>query len=360
MANLLEYLAWRGDLSLAESAFNEVDAVILARLSYLPYETVPACAEGRTVVLGAAAEALLATDALPEKDRQLLELLRLSRRFATLELFGYERRTDVPTQTQFAAVCFRLDEGTVCLCFRGTDNTLVGWKEDFNMTFVCPVPAQRLALAYLERIAAAEKGRLLLGGHSKGGNLAVYAAAFCDPAVQARIAQVYNFDGPGFDQIVLDYAGYDSICARIGTFVPQSSIVGMLLGHEEKYTVVQSTQKGGIFQHDVYSWQVDADGFQTLETVTNSSRFVDFTLKGWLAQMAPSEREAFIDTVYGVMEQTNATTLQELGEHRLTNTVALMRSLRGLAPEGRAAVIQALRLLLQSTKLGLRQMLLDR
>ena len=150
------------------------------------------------------------------------------------------------------------------------------------MGFVFPVPAQELAVDYIEKIASRHSENMLVGGHSKGGNLAVYSAAFCSEAVQNRIEIVYNFDGPGFDEKVLQKDGYKRICNKVNTFVPQSSVVGMLLNHEERYIIVHSTQLG-LLQHDLYSWSVQIDSFICLEAVDNTGRFIDYTLKAWIA-----------------------------------------------------------------------------
>ena len=361
MANRLDYLYAHGTQSFSELPPNDVDAAILARLAYLPYETVFTPAAG-SLTLGSTAEALLAQKErpLPENDQKLLHLLPQSKRWAGLPLFAYENHTDTESQTQFAAICFRLKPGLTCIAFRGTDNTLVGWKEDFNMTFVCPVPAQTLAQSYLERRAAELDGAFLLAGHSKGGNLAVYAAAFCKPEIRSRVGRVFNFDGPGFGETVLQSEGYRSICGRVRTLVPQSSIVGMMLGHEEEYTIVHSSQRGGIFQHNLYSWETDGAGFRMLESVNDSSRFVDFTLKAFLADMDAAQRERFVDTVFGVMEQTNASTLQELGEKPLITGLLMLRAAKQLDDESRFAVTKAIQLLLRSTKIGFLQMIVNR
>ena len=171
------------------------------------------------------------------------ELLN-SRRFNSMKLFAYVNKIDEKTQTQFSAITIKINENELYISFRGTDNTLIGWKEDFNMGFVFPVPAQELAVDYIEKIASRHSENMLVGGHSKGGNLAVYSAAFCSEAVQNRIEIVYNFDGPGFDEKVLQKDGYKRICNKVNTFVPQSSVVGMLLNHEERYIIVHSTQLG--------------------------------------------------------------------------------------------------------------------
>ena len=232
MENVFDYLDWRGDLTLDLVPLCDVDAVVLSRLSYLPLDgLVPP--EGAPV--GALMRQLLASKPpllLPE-DGRFIPALAASQRFCEMWIMDYVNQIDLESQTQFAAITVALGDGRHFVAFRGTDGTLVGWKEDFNMAFTCPVPAQRLAAHYAASAMLRFPGEFLLGGHSKGGNLAVYAAAFCPAALQERIAAVYNNDGPGFDAEVIALPGYQRICARVQTFVPQSSIVGMLLEHEE-------------------------------------------------------------------------------------------------------------------------------
>ncbi|MGN0115161.1 MAG: DUF2974 domain-containing protein [Acutalibacteraceae bacterium] len=364
MTNIFDYLQWRGDLLLEKIGFNEADGVILARLSYIPFDGVINQDFADFVTVADAAKALLSIPdiknmVLLKDDVRLLEALSESERFRGMIISGYVNQIETEAQTQFSAITVRLSDDEYYISFRGTDHTLVGWKEDFNMGFACPVPSQKLAVEYLQNAAKRTRGRLVIGGHSKGGNLAVYAAAFCDDSVKRRIESVYNFDGPGFDNKVLSSDGYKSIFSKINTFVPQSSVVGMLLGHEEKYTIVHSSQNG-IWQHDIYSWEIRRDGFVYLETVDNSSRFVDYTLKAWIAELDYKQREKFVDTIYSVMATTNATTFRELGDHWLANAKTVLTSYKNLDEPTRKAVTQALRSLAKCAKDGLFEMIRGR
>lgn len=355
MANVFDYLYWRGDLSLEQVPFHQVDGVILARFSYIPFEY--AGMDGKEMTISEAAERILSLPDLDDKfldqdDIGLLHNLQKSRRFQNMKLSHYVNQIDHVSQTQFSALTIHLGEDISYVSFRGTDNTLVGWKEDFNMTFVCPVPAQTMAVKYLEEIAGEGHRRLILGGHSKGGNLAVYAASFCNTTVQARIEKVYNFDGPGFQDALLAEDGYKRICGKTQTFVPQTSIFGMMLGHEEQYTIVHSGQHGP-FQHDVYSWEVERDHFMQLETVTNSSRWIDFTLKQWISGMDAQQREQFADGVYMAVLSTNASTLKELSENWFLSAKTVLRSLKNLDEPTRTLVSQAMRSLVQCAKKGM-------
>lgn len=293
MANILDYLTWRGDFSFAQAPLNHVDALVLCRLSYIPFDGV--VAEGfldAPVTIAEAADKCLALvhkkDATRafrlEDDEQLLNCLIKSERFRDLPLIGFRNVFDQAHAEQFSAVTIRLPDNALFVAFRGTDGTIAGWREDFNMSFSDTVPAQRDAVAYLAEAASYFPGKLHIGGHSKGGNLAVYSATFCDPETQSRIASVVNHDGPGFNDNVISDARYKRILDRIHTYVPQSSIIGMLLEHEEDFSIVHSTNLG-IMQHDVYSWEILRSGFIPVEELTNSSRFIDKTLKEWVRGM---------------------------------------------------------------------------
>ena len=360
MTNIFDYLTWRGDLPLDRIPLNEVDGMIAARIAYFPFETAPVL-HGDTPVREAAAALLAAnekTDSIRQKnDIPLLSALRESARFCDIRIADFAHTTDTVSQTQFAAVTLCLPDGSLCIAFRGTDNTLVGWKEDFNMSFVSPVAGQTLAVDYVERAASKYKDcPLVLLGHSKGGNFAVYAAAFCKAETQARIRAVYNYDGPGFDEKVLAAEGYRAICKKVNTFVPQSSVVGMLLGHEEAYTIVHSEQIG-ILQHDLFSWEVHRDAFSHLETVDNSSRFVNYTLKNWLSAMDYSQRETFADAIYTILTETNASTLRELSASWFESAKSVATSLKNLDEPTRRALSKALSLLAKSAKSGLAQVI---
>lgn len=361
MADLFDYLYWRDDLTLGQIPFNAVDAVILSRLSYLPFEFLGTQILLAPISIHDAALTLLnhsiiQQSVLMQEDLRLLSFLSHSERFGKMNLFAYENKRDATTETQFSAMTVELEENRHFVIYRGTDSTLVGWKENFNMAFICPVPAQTIALQYLEKISAETTGELMVGGHSKGGNLAVYASAYSAPEVQQRITQIYNFDGPGFNDTVLATPGYQNICHRISTYVPQASVVGMLLGREEEYTIIHSSQSSGLQQHNVYSWDVTRSGFQYVDTVTSGSKFIDATVKSWLAAVECDEREKFIDTVYEIISSTDAETLGDLRKNWFDHAVTVTKAFRELDDNTRKVVDKTIRALLHSTKEELEQL----
>ena len=362
MANILDYLAWRGDLRFDQSPYCEVDALLFSRLPYMPWDgIVPADYAGGMALPDAAriCQALVHDKSSGRRfrlddDDPLLSALADCPRYASLKLCGFVSRFDEARQEQFSATTILLPEGSAVVAYRGTDGTIIGWKEDFNMGFADEVPAQLDAVDYLERAAAAMSGPLTVVGHSKGGNLAVYAAAFCRPETQARIVSVRSHDGPGFNESTVAKESFRSIMGRTRTFLPQSSVVGMLLEHEEDFTVVHSCNKG-LLQHDVYSWDIVRDGFLTVEGVTNSSRFIDRTLKDWTRSMTAEQREKMIDGVFSILDASDGTTMHDLWNGK--NTVAVLRAWANMDDETRALLKEAFNILKNSAKKSLTDML---
>jgi len=302
---MFDYLTWRGDLTFTQDPVNSVDALVFSTLSYIRYAGVLETDPNGVMTLKDAAEELLALD-VPEsryRSKTDLELLRAAAdtlRFGSTRLCMYRDRLIPEQETQFAAMTFLLDDGTMFLAFRGTDYSLVGWKEDFNMSFQQVVPAQLLAEAYVREVGAEYFLPMRLGGHSKGGNLAVFAAARSSPMLQKRILEVYNNDGPGFTDYLMGDPGYLAMVPRIKTFVPQSSVIGMLLQHEEPYSVIRS-KSVGVMQHDPYTWEVVGRSFIPVPEITQSSVFLDATIKTWYADMTDQERNQLVDVLYQVL-----------------------------------------------------------
>lgn len=354
MANILDYLHWRGDLRFSERPMNEVDSLILSELCYLDFsEIVPAAFDESITVPQAAARYFSlheTTDMgvlVPNTIVTLLAELARTERFSEVRLCGYESAFDAQAQSQFAALC-AICGSEVYVAFRGTDDSIVGWKEDFNMAFMAAVPAQTMAADYLTRAAAAFPAHILrVGGHSKGGNLAVYAAVCCEEAVQNQIAAVYNNDGPGLHKQLLESAAHDRIEQKLHTIVPEGSVIGMLLAHEARYTVVRSTQTG-LFQHDGFSWQVDRDRFEALAALGDGARITSRAMHAFLDSLTDEQRSQFVDALYEILTCTNAGTLTELKNGGIKTAQAMLHTVRSFDKPTRHAVFQVVKLLLKS------------
>ena len=355
MANILDYLDWRGDLQISERGFNEVDNLLLAELCYLDFGGIVPPGFDAPVPLQEAMRrydvlrehesmGVLVPDQIPELGRRMAA----SARFSGLLLCGYENKIDDETQTQFSALTLLLPDGTAYVAFRGTDDTIVGWKEDFNLAFLPVVPAQRMAVQYLQAAAAAFSERpLRVGGHSKGGNLAVYSAVFCSEAVQNQLMQVYNNDGPGFRTSLLPLPEHKRVAGRIVTIIPESSVVGILLEHEERCEVVRSTQSG-LWQHDGFSWELMGTKFIYSEDIKSSSKRKDKTLRAWVDDMDMELREQFVNKLFAFCKSTDARTLTDLKR----DPIGLMNAINGAFEdeETREVLKRSLSMLLSEDK----------
>lgn len=358
MANILDYLNWRGDLTLAQSPFNEVDNLILAELSFVNFTgIVPGPGEGEGVPLHAAAEAFFRSHEggdmgmgvlVPDEIPTLLRKMAECPRFREMKVNCFCDHLDVRKAEQFAAVTVELGDGSIYLSFRGTDDTIAGWKEDFLLGCQPEVPAQKKAVAYVKAVAAQyPRRKLMLGGHSKGGNLAVYGGIFVPLAIQRRISAVWSNDGPGFYGAVLETPQHARLEGRVHSIVPKSSVVGMLLEHEESYTVVDSDQVG-IWQHDGFSWQVLGTGFVTLREVSRQGRRNDLALKEWVRRLPVDQREKFVDGLFEVLTASGATTLTDLKEDGFRAAGAMVRAMKDMEKDTRDALFNAIATLFRS------------
>jgi hypothetical protein len=334
MANIFDYFLWRGDLTFNQSPFNPVDNIILSQLSYLPLDgIVPGPDASMGISIGQASALFakkLAGNALAyplifKEDPAFMDAIGRSDRFKNCELHRYVSYMDIVEEKQFSALCVNMDDCTF-VAYRGTDASLVGWKEDFNMSFSSVVPAQTEAVSYLEKAAKNISGSFLTGGHSKGGNLAIYAASSCAQETQDRINAVFSNDAPGFHRSFIESDGFLKMRQRIHSFVPQSSVIGMLLEHGNDYAVVKSTQTG-IFQHDLYSWQISHNDMVRLDSVDQGSRFIDKTLREWLGSLDSEHLREFSDALYGILNHAEIKSFSELGADWLNPAIRMIQSL---------------------------------
>lgn len=340
MASILDYVSWIGYVPFSSFAFNEVDALILNTLSYIHFdELLPGCIKelADRFLVTSPEEAKKNFKVRTEDDCELLKRMADSRRFSALEITDGRNIFSPEEEIQFSAITVRLADSEYYVAYRGTDNTMVGWKEDFNMAFSSEVPAQREALSFLEDMAGKyPDARFIVGGHSKGGNIAVYAAAKASASVQPRIDAVYNNDGPGFLPAFLSEAGYLSVFSRVHTYVPQSSVIGMLLDRKEEKTVIKSSQVG-VFQHDPYTWQVEGDHFERQPALKAGAELLDQSVKTWLASIPAEERSRFVDTIFSYVQSADITRARELRNPK--NLLSILSSLKDSDKETRDMVM---------------------
>lgn len=351
MADIEEYLIWRGDLTFKQDAFNDVDNALLSAMAYVDmHGIVPESDSKGSVTLADASrlffeehsrKELQADESFIREMPFLMQKMAESRRFSEIKLSKYMEIIDEEAQMQFAAFHIDLGDGSTYIAFKGTDDTLVGWKEDFNMSFISPVPSQHTAVEYVNNTVKSGEGKLRLGGHSKGGNLAIYAAVHCDGRVRRRILEVYNNDGPGFDRSVVESKEYREMLPKIKTIVPYHSVVGMLLEHEESYMVVESSQTG-ILQHDIMSWQVLGREFVKKDSISKASGVLNKALSNWINSLDNLRREEFVEALFDIIKASGATTLSDIRTDRFNSAGAAFKLYKTMDKDTRVMLMRIL------------------
>ena len=345
MANIIDYVKEQlKDLN--DLSFNQVDSLVLSQYAYIRFDEIFSD-NHKDYLIKDMLQAEHFNDMLkyvwaPDENKELLFAMAASPRFRNIKMSHYVNKLDDKTEKQFSAVTYHLNDDLIYLAFRGTDSTIVGWKEDFNMSFTMPVQAQTEALAYLRLMASTSKAKIMLGGHSKGGNLAVYAAMMADQEIKKRIISVYNHDGPGFQETVFSSDDYLAIADRIKKTIPQSSMVGMLLEFQDHYSIVKS--KGFWFlQHDPFLWEVNEEDFLYQQHLSNAAKYTNKTINQWLTKATIKERELFIDTLYNVIKSTNAQTLSQLTDNIIQDGKNILGAISDVDEQTKKFVLQTIK-----------------
>jgi hypothetical protein len=351
VSNIFDYLVWRGDLTIGNAPLCPVDSLLLSMLPYVRLEGfVPALPGAAPVRLADAVTAYLQSPDHATKHDALLRAVAAAPRFSSLRLLGAVKEVDKEQGLQFAAITVLLPGQNLFVAFEGTDNTLIGWEEDFRMSYECPVPAQLRAKEYLRRVAAAHPlRRIFVGGHSKGGNLAMYAAVHCGSAYRYRIRSVFNHDGPGFCDNTLSTPEYLEMRERIHTFLPASSIVAVLLEHDDNYKIVKS-EANGLLQHDPYSWQILGPDFAYTTERTAFGKETEAIIDRFVNELSPARRRQFGEALFTVLESTGQETLSGIAGNKLQSLKSVMRSFAELDPPVREILQEALSALKDSMK----------
>lgn len=350
VTTIWDYLRWRGDLPMTCDGFNEVDNLLFCIVSYIDFRRITQLKSfdpAEAMPIGEVCALLTEEDEQlglsPEDYIPVMRAMAATERFRDVKMFAFESSNDEEKVMQFAAASFLLPDNSVFIAYRGTDITLVGWQEDFNMSFLTAVPAQLRATEYAKEVAAVTPRKILrLGGHSKGGNLAAWAAIHLPERLQRkRLAAAYNNDGPGFAREVLESDAYERAEEKIHTFIPESSIVGMLLEHAEDYTIIDSTNHS-LMQHEPLSWNVLGNRFIYLGKRSEAAQLGDSVVREWLTNMSVDERREFTEALYSILSMGGKVkTLEELRSGGLSGSLALVKEYIG-ADENKKKVISEL------------------
>ncbi len=360
MANVFDYLVWRSDVPFTLDPFNEVDSLVFSLLVYTDFDGIVGEDPEDALTISEVSERYFSVHTEEEvKNRQMsikgspfmLPLMAGSARFGNIRVTCFENRKDEEEAEQMCAVTFLLEDGSAYAAFRGTDNTIIGWKEDFKFGYMTGTAGQKHAVEYLDRVFSGMNNctAIRVGGHSKGGNFAVYASAFCEEAIQNRILEVYSNDGPGFVEEVTQQTGYERILPRIISFIPEESIFGLLMHNRFDNRIIKSSRKG-ILQHDAFSWEVLRNRFVAAEATTDTSRFVDKTLDAWIESLDENQKKEFIDAAFDLMSSPGAETFKELNDDPIRNYPEIWKKLKSMGPEKQDMLSNTIMALVRSGK----------
>ena len=336
MTNGLDYIAWRGDLSFERDPLNEVDIFLFSQLVAPDYsgivpddekeisikETADRYFENHTEDVSNLG-VLQSTSALP-----MLKAMSESVRFGDLKLCGFVNKVNLDNEEQCCGLTVKLPGDIIFVVFRGTDDTIIGWKEDFNIATKDIVPAQEDAVKYLEWAASVQSGDIYICGHSKGGNLAMYSAAMCEDSIKDRIRAVYNFDGPGFQRKFLQTENYLGMKDKITTVLSQNSIVGTLLHRAGSVLMVNSCVAGPM-AHDGFNWEIVGTKFTNSDGLSDVSKTIDRAMDETLDSMETEEKQAFIDELFDTLMSTGAITVTDFTNMSVQSFLSVLKSFRG-------------------------------
>ncbi len=357
MGTILDYLREYGDYSLAEKPFCDVDSLVISQLSYLKFDGIvpgpgEVCAPISLEDIAAHEDydRLYADERYRKDNTALFTGVLHSRRFGGMRLWNYVNLIEPEKESQFSAVVCGIPGGLPYVVFRGTDENIVGWKEDLNLAFSEPVPGQLHSVPYLEQAAQTIEGSFYVGGHSKGGNLAVYASMHCSAPVRKRIERIYDHDGPGFRPEVKEQGAWQEVEGKIHKTVPRSSLVGMLLYTEGDYRVVESKTLG-LAQHNPYTWLVKEGDFRIVDEIRPGRQFIDRTLNEWILSLDQAQMHIFVDTLYGVVQASETDNLIDFSAHWFQSLQKIGRAIGEVDEETAGVVMQIMRALFEMVSL---------
>lgn len=310
MANICDYLKWRGDIPISIIApFNEVDDLILTRFSYLNLDLIDF--KDNMTIFDISKMFSNISIFRDSRDKELITLLGKSKRFMNMHVTDYINHKDMEQSKQFGAVTIHISNNEMYLSFIGTDKTILGIKEDCNMSFMKNIPSQLEGLDYTKKISNKYHKLIRLGGHSKGGNIAVYSSLYVNMSLRKRIISISNYDGPGFDKAVINDEKNNEIINKITTYLPDESIVGMMLEHEEKYEIVKCSVTG-LEQHNIYTWLVNFNSLIKENKIKDKSIMINNTIRDWLLNTDKESREVFVDAIFNLINYNDNDTFKDI------------------------------------------------
>lgn len=350
MKNVFDYLKFYGNTPMDEFAFNDIDCLIFSMLSYVKLTGIVPKGKKNYIFLEEACYKFFnryseknfkSEDWLFPSSFKLMKALMNSQRFYHIKLYNWA--FDLADKGQFGALTIRLPNKITYISYEGTDSNVIGWKEDFETIYEFPIYSQQKAKEYFDDTLSILDRKIYVGGHSKGGNLAMYAYMYGKESFKKCVKHVYNYDGPGFLDDVIESTRYTEMCKKLTMVVPKESVIGMILGHKN-YIVVNSNGKA-VLQHDAYTWECFGGFFVTTE-LSKKSQKLEANLKEYLASMNAEEKKSFVETFFAIFKKTNITNIMQLKDLKISMLLTLMKELTSVPSSTKRNLVAVLRMLI--------------
>lgn len=344
--NLFHYVKQYGSYSFEEEPFNEVDNIILSQIPYLPLDNIVYGFNIKAISLSEVVKKMVEHNSKKKvkgifcnRVYKLILKMQYTKRYKDILCYHYKKEID--RDSQFGAITLRLPDGSIFISYEGTNSSISGWKEDACMTYRFPVPAQVLALNYLKKTVSMHDSKIRIGGHSKGGNLAIYAAMEAPHRIQKKIIKVYDNDGPGFFKELVESDKYQRIVKKIYRIVPRESVVGMLLYHSADTLVVKSKSKS-VLQHDPFHWQVEGTSF-VVDSLSEYSKRVSEKTKCWIENLRIQERKRCVEDLFDTLAFSDVVDTYDF--FSIGKSIATLREIKHLEDSSKKSLIEAVKII---------------
>lgn len=354
MGTIQSYIKKFGHLSFKELEFNDVDNVIFAVLSYLDFDGIIDIF--KKVSLNSAARSFFSKYGMKEINKNIisvknaakvLDLIKDTNRYSNLLLYNYVYKCNY--EKQFSAMFIDIDEALTYISFEGTDDKVSGWLEDGALSYQFPIPAQREAIKYVNHnISIFSKRKYILGGHSKGGNLALVAGMYANPLIRGKIIKIISNDGPGLRLKELESKKYKKIEDIYDLIVPEYSVVGLLLQHKEPMHVIGANKKG-LMAHNAGFWEVEGVSLKPAK-LSDFSKKVDNIIKRWLKNYNMQERKEFLADIADILDSAGIDSLLDIKASMLSSLVKLIKESSRLDKRSKDIIMDFVNIIMVSLK----------
>ena len=350
MATLKDYVNYYKDIPFEEVFFNDLDSLLFTQIVYADFDGIIPKERGRYILFSDAMRLFLKKVAsldhkMPRFTKdvyEVIEQLKDSKRYGNVKMYHYIKIVD--QEKQFCAYTLRFS-GLVYVAYEGTDTSIIGWKEDFMLTNVFPVPAQRCAISYLNETIGLFDPNVIVGGHSKGGNLAMISSMLASTKIRMKIKRVYNFDGPGVRKKEFESIAYKRMCHKLKMFVPSDSTVGMLLLHPDNYMVVKSNANG-LWQHNPFTWECFG-GIFVPSKLTSRSAALEKSNLAFIGSLDEKERERIIDALFSIFDKLGVTDTSQIKLPKLNQAISLVKEIKAIDSDSRKKLITLFKMLIK-------------